>query len=106
MGLHHLLFGRTTSNFSLVLLQAVKDLVVLWFVLCHHPSKLVSSLVNANSGGHHLHQVGDLLTDHLRRLLDHLAVQAVELCKVVVCQFFSCLVDIWEVCKRNSDLPM
>ena len=34
-------------------------------------------------GGHQLHQVGDLLTDHLRRLLDHLAVQAVELCEVV-----------------------
>merc|ERR1719370_267027 len=49
MGFHHLLFGRTTSNFSLVLLQAVEDLVVLWFVLCHHPSKLVGSLVNANS---------------------------------------------------------
>merc|ERR1719356_1246979 len=45
MGLHHLLLGRTTSNFSLVLFQAVEDLVVLWFVLCHHPSKLVSSLV-------------------------------------------------------------
>merc|ERR1719394_1943149 len=113
MGLHHLLLSRTTSNFSLVLLQAVEDFVVLWFVLCHHPSKLVSSLVNANSAGHHrivkdassnhrlavrlfvlvlgghqLHQVGDLLTDHLRRLLDHLAVQAVELCEVVVCQFF------------------
>merc|ERR1719350_576664 len=54
MGLHHLLLSRTTSNFSLVLLQAVEDLVVLWFVLCH--------------GGHQLHQVGDLLTDHLRRL--------------------------------------
>merc|ERR1719422_1807247 len=43
MGLHHLLLSRTTSNFSLVLLQTVEDLVVLWFVLCHHPSKLVSS---------------------------------------------------------------
>merc|ERR1719220_124462 len=53
MGLHHLLLSRTTSNFSLVLLQAVEDLVVLWFVLCHHPSKLVSSLVNANSATNH-----------------------------------------------------
>merc|ERR1719153_491485 len=104
MGLHHLFLSRTTSNFSLVLFQAVEDLVVLWFVLCHHPSKLVSSLVNANSGRHQLHQVWDLLSDHLRRLLDHLAVQAVELCEVVVCQFCSCLVDIREVCKRNSEL--
>merc|ERR1719204_1800285 len=53
MGFHHLLLGRTTSNFSLVLLQTVEDLVVLWFVLCHHPSKLVNALVNANSAGHH-----------------------------------------------------
>merc|ERR1719167_1353270 len=129
MGFHHLLLSRTTSNFSFVLFQAVEDFVVLWFVLCHHPSKFVSSLVNANSAGHHrivkdassnhrlavrlfvlvlgghqLHQVGDLLPYHLRRLLDHLAVQAVELCEVVVCQFFSCFVDIWEVCKRNSEL--
>merc|ERR1719153_2151524 len=52
MGLHHLLLSRTTSNFSLVLFQAVEDFVVLWFVLCHHPSKFVSSLVNANSAGH------------------------------------------------------
>ena len=22
----------------------------------------------------------------------------------ILCQFFSCLVDIWEVCKRNSEL--
>ena len=27
-----------TSNFSLVLFQAVENLVVLWLVLCHHPS--------------------------------------------------------------------
>merc|ERR550534_2985704 len=42
MGLHHLLLSRTASNFSFVLFQAVEDFVILWFVLCHHPSKLVS----------------------------------------------------------------
>merc|ERR1719209_2451678 len=45
MGLHHLLLSRTTSNFSFVLFQAVEDFVILWFVLCHHPSKLVRSLM-------------------------------------------------------------
>ena len=34
-------------------------------------------------GGHQLHQVGDLLANHLRRLVDHLPVQAVELHEVI-----------------------
>ena len=66
-------------------------------------------------GRHQLHQVGNLLPNHLRGLVDHLPVQAVELHEVIaetwyilflqcinlveniLCQFFSGLVDIGEV---------
>ena len=51
-----------TCDLSLVLLQCVEDFVILWFVFCHNPTKLVRSFINPNSARH-----GRLKRDHQNR---------------------------------------